>query len=462
MIIERYKTFLCFSKIRHAYLRILFVIKRNDGLLYQGTAFFFVNVIGAIFSFALQAFVARIMGTNQFGVYMFVLNWVLFLAIFSKIGIDGTALRFISSYNLKKSFGLLRGFLFWSIFFVFISSIFFGFALFIISFFRYHSSDTNIFNTFIFGSLALPLFAILQTNKSILLSLKSPISGLFPEQLARNIIFGFILLLLTCSFSIKINATHAMSAMFLATFFSLAYSFYWVHKRIPNTIFSSHAEYNIKEWLNVSLPLLVVRISETVNTRSDILILGMIRPIYEVGIYSAAMAISNCLVFFINAAGSVIAPRFSELHTQGLLQKTEKLLKISSQILLACTIPIGILIMVFGKEILLIFGPDFTFGYKALFILILGQIISVFFGPIGFLFSMTGHQQLFARVMIFSGIINIFSNFLLIYFWGITGAAISSSFTVFFKCIFLTYFSWKKLGVMPTAVSPLLIKLLRK
>jgi hypothetical protein len=74
-------------------------------------AAFLIRVVSALLAYLSQIFLARWMGSFEFGIYVYVWTWVLLIGGMVDLGLGSAAQRFIPEYTEHKSFDLLRGFL---------------------------------------------------------------------------------------------------------------------------------------------------------------------------------------------------------------------------------------------------------------------------------------------------------------------------------------------------------------
>ncbi len=73
-----------------------------------------------------------------------------------------------------------------------------------------------------------------------------------------------------------------------------------------------------------------------------------------------------------------------------------------------------------------LYGSDYIKGYGPLLILMMGNFFNIAVGPVGILLSMTNHERITFKIMLLGGVVNIILNVVLIPFYGMYGAAISS------------------------------------
>ena len=84
------------------------------------------------------------------------------------------------------------------------------------------------------------------------------------------------------------------------------------------------------------------------------------------------------------------SPFVADLHHRGERERLDGLYKQVTRWTLAATIPILLVLGILPAETLRIFGPEFTEGASALRILIIGMIVPVTVGTVGFILIMAG------------------------------------------------------------------------
>ena len=66
--------------------------------------------------------------------------------------------------------------------------------------------------------------------------------------------------------------------------------------------------------------------------------------------------------------------------------------------------------------------------------------------------TMTGLESITAKIILFSILLNIFLNFILISYLQINGAAIATAITIASSNILMLYFSYKETGINPSPI----------
>ena len=110
----------------------------------------------------------------------------------------------------------------------------------------------------------------------------------------------------------------------------------------------------------------------------------------QVGIYSAVLRAGQSLFLFLTSVSLTFSPFVADLHHRGESERLDQLYKSVTRWTLAATIPVLLLLAVLPGPVLRIFGPGFVEGDAALRILIVGMIVPVSVGTVGFILIMAG------------------------------------------------------------------------
>jgi len=169
--------------------------------------------------------------------------------------------------------------------------------------------------------------------------------------------------------------------------------------------------------------------------------LGMWRTEEEVGIYNVILRICSILTILPLSLNAFSTPKIAEYFWGNKINSLADLINYISKINFFLSTILTFIIIIFAGEILRFFGENFTDNsiYASLYILLLGYFLNNYFGSVGAILNMLGKEHIFYIITFFSVIINLFLNYILIPKYGILGASISTSFTLFL---------WKFLGAI--------------
>jgi O-antigen/teichoic acid export membrane protein len=157
----------------------------------------------------------------------------------------------------------------------------------------------------------------------------------------------------------------------------------------------------------------------------------------QVGVYGAVLRAGQALFLFLTSVSLTFSPFVADLHHRGERERLDGLYKNVTRWTLAATIPVLLVLGILPEETLRIFGPEFTSGADALRILIVGMIVPVTVGTVGFILIMAGRTGWDLAVYLGGFAIDIGVALLLAgpASLGIRGAAIAQALTLSFSAV---------------------------
>jgi O-antigen/teichoic acid export membrane protein len=121
----------------------------------------------------------------------------------------------------------------------------------------------------------------------------------------------------------------------------------------------------------------------------DTFVLATIHP-GQVGVYGATVRTGQSLLLFLTSLSLVFSPFVADLHHRGERDKLDALYKNVTRWGLAITLPILLALAILPGAIMRVYGNEFVSGRSALLILIVGLIVPVIVGTVGFILIMVG------------------------------------------------------------------------
>ncbi|HKE53515.1 MAG TPA: polysaccharide biosynthesis C-terminal domain-containing protein [Actinomycetota bacterium] len=122
----------------------------------------------------------------------------------------------------------------------------------------------------------------------------------------------------------------------------------------------------------------------------DTFVLAAYRSSAEVGVYGATVRTGQSLLLFLTSLSLVFSPFVADLHYRGEHEKLDALYKNVTRWGLATTLPVLLALAILPGTIMRVYGPRFVIGAPALEILIIGLIVPVIVGTVGFILIMVG------------------------------------------------------------------------
>jgi O-antigen/teichoic acid export membrane protein len=171
----------------------------------------------------------------------------------------------------------------------------------------------------------------------------------------------------------------------------------------------------------------------------------------QVGIYGAVLRAGQSLFLFLTSVSLTFSPFVADLHHRGERDRLDALYKSVTRWTLTATIPVLLLLGILPGSVLRVFGPTFTEGDDALRILIVGMIVPVIVGTVGFILIMAGRTGWDLAVYVASFAIDVGVAFALARpeVFGIRGAAIAQALTLSFSAVARLLLVRRFLGIWP-------------
>ena len=430
---------------------------RRDGLnatIAKGaSSSFVVNATGMGLVLALQLFLARILGTEEYGKYIYALSWVntlLFVAIW---GWSTASIRFVSAYKAQEHWQLMKGFLKVRREAVLLSSFLVAGVLAVSIWYLSDKIGQDLALVFWAACLIIPINALLSINKSSLLGLQCVVRAQLPTEIVRPLTLGLSVSLMFIILGDRMTAFSTMVLNLVAAAVALCFAWRWMAQATPANIRRVSAEMKRGEWARTAVALMFFAGMGELMKRIDILMLGALVGTSEAGIYAIAGRMAALSSFGLLSANAIIAPVIVNLYSRGKIAELQQVLAFAAAGISVFAALIMLGLIVFGSFALRMFGEDFATGYSALIILLVAQSINAFAGPVGFLMTMTGHQKISLYILGICVVLNAILNAILIPLYGMEGAAIATTLTFTAWNLTMVWFSHSILGISPTVLS---------
>jgi O-antigen/teichoic acid export membrane protein len=391
--------------------------------------------------------IARAYGAEVLGIVAVLNSFLTLATIFTVLGTGTSILRLIpehlAKYSPTSAFKIYRK----TQYFVAGISVLTGSLLFFASGFIAETVFSKLHLRFYFALAAvfIVFMSLTQLNTQAVRGLRLIRVFAF-MQLLPSLTKLLILIPITIFFFHRDNTIYAMFASMTIT----ALAGIWIMdmafkvKAGPNDVVHHMPVKNI---LAISLPMLLTATMTLVIGQTGVIMLGIFRPEAEVGYYSVAVSLASLTSFILSAINFMAAPKFSELYHGDKMDELFHIAQKSTKLIFWTTIPILFFLILFGKPVLsLLFGPDFTVAYWAMFFLALGQLVNSISGSTGIFMNMTGHQLVLRNVMFMAAIINVILNLMLIPNLGIYGAALAGMASLIFGNVYLLIYIKIKYG----------------
>jgi O-antigen/teichoic acid export membrane protein len=407
---------------------------------------FVIRVLSAGLAYLSQILLARWMGSSDYGVYVYVWTWVLLLGSMLDFGLASSAQKIIPDYRTSGEQALLRGFLTGSRWMTFAAST--VVALLLAGLVRLLSPwmETSEIVPLYLGCATLPAFVVANTQDGIARSHDWMTLGLMPQFIIRqSLIIGITAGAFVLGF--HLGAAAAMIASAAAVWIAMIGQMLVLNRRLDNHIERGPKTYDIKGWLAVSLPILLVESFYLLLSYTDVLVLQQFRPSDEVGVYFAVVKTLALVSFIHYAMSATTAHRFAEYHALGEKERLSAYVAHAIRWTFWPSLAATLVLLAFGKPLLWLFGPQFVAGYDIMFIAAIGLVVRSAIGPVERLLNMLGHQRICALAYAAAFVMNVVLCVALVPRFGGYGAAAATTLSLSFETVLLFWIVKKRLGL---------------
>ena len=402
-------------------------ITKNSGFL------FFGKIFGYIFAFLFNIFIVRSLGSESYGMFVLVYTFVSFFAIILKFGLNQGLVAYIPKLKTEKKIKEIKDIINYSIIFITCISIVTVITVII---------QSNNISTIFLNDIDTKHILIKMSGLIIFLSLINLLEGIYRAQnkikyyvLGKNILVN-VLKLSTYILLIIVFKNKFINSLIIAYYISIFIILIYLFKKLDSISFDF--KFNIKslgifkKMIIFSFPLFLSDILGFAITRTDIFMIGYFLGNVDVGTYNVALKIASASTFAALSFSSMFSPVISKLYNNREYKKLEQIYTTITKWIFMISIFLLSLVILYSKELMLIFDSEFVYGNFALILLVLGQIINGISSTAGFMNVMTGNPQYEFYTNIFLLVTNVLINYWLIPLIGINGAAIASLLSFFF------------------------------
>lgn len=401
----------------------------------------------------LTILLARSLGVEDFGVYAYTLAVIQILSVPAQFGLPNLVLRETANAHVQGNWARMNGVWRWANFVALgISLLLIAGSIFVV-WVKVQPGNMLQINTLVWGLALIPLIALSMIRGAALRGLRHVVLGQMPEQVFRP---GFFILLLLVYLNLlpytKYDSVYAMALHVIAAGLAYFIGGIFLRQNRPRELMENrNYVYSHWEWGRSIIPLALTTGIQVVNRQTDILLLGIFGGTENVGIYKVAVQGGVLVNFGMQAIAMVVTPYFARLYVQKNMFKLQKLFTISVRIIVLLTLPVAIIFIIFGQEILIfIFGYAYEAASTPLAILSVAYILNSVTGASAALLVVTGHEQYLLRSVLLAAATNLAFSLILIPEYGMTGASLAVLISFMVWNIFLWHYTRTKIGLKTT------------
>ncbi|MFI7589090.1 oligosaccharide flippase family protein [Spongisporangium articulatum] len=180
-----------------------------------------------------------------------------------------------------------------------------------------------------------------------------------------------------------------------------------------------------REFWSFAAPRGAASLFEIGITWTDVLLLGLLRPSADVGVYAVLSRFVTTGTLAVQAGRTAISARLADAFARGDRSAVAELYGTAGTLVTMLSWPIYLSLAVFARPLLEIFGPGFGRGASALSIISVAALYLTAFGNVSAVLLMGGRSRWTAVNTATALVVNVGLNLVLIPTHGIVGAAVA-------------------------------------
>ena len=397
----------------------------------------------AALGYAFHVVLARWFGAEVYGGYVYVLGWALLVSRFGDLGVAKAAIRLVPEYTTGGQPGLLRGFLRTGRRIALAGTTAIAVLGTLVVWMVEPSASTRLL---LFGLWMAPLLAAVQFETALLRGAQHMVLAFGPPRLLRPLLVLGGAVLLAFGLSAQ-GVAPVMAVVAGALVVTLVLQRVATARTVKGNLPAGDATYDRRAWLRLSLPLLATSGFLLIYTKTDVLLLGLLRGPEDVGLYAAALQVAHAITLCGAALDAVVAPAIARTHTEGSRDDLQALARETVVWYAGATAVLGLGVALVSPWILGLFGEAFRGSQTEVWILISGLVVNGCTGAQSALLTMTGHERVTVRIYGGCAALNAVLNVLGILWLGTTGAALATTTTLIVLNVWVYVVIRRTLGI---------------
>lgn len=390
---------------------------------------FFGKLAGKALKFTFQIFLTRFLGATAYGLYILGDNTIRISNTFSQMGLQRGVVRFGSLFWDEDDAAGLKGTLITCLAGSFLIGVFLAFLLYLLATFISVTvfSEPDLVPVIRLFSLSLPFYTLM-----LVTAFSARIFRKMRYDVGLRMIVHPVLLILGAGlvFLLGFELLGMVFAFLLSSILSAALGIYFLTILFPELFSSIKPDFHVLKIASFSVTVMLGGVTGMIMSRTDKIMLGILARTVDVGLYNAAYVVSAQTNIFLMSMSAIFSPIIVNLSNQGNFEKLDYLLKMTTKWIFTSTLPITLIIVLFPRQIMALYGGAFVSAWPVLVLLAIAQLGNVSVGPLGLLLNMTGYHRVELVNTVTLALVNIVLNVLLIPSYGPIGAALATGVSI--------------------------------
>jgi O-antigen/teichoic acid export membrane protein len=313
------------------------------------------------------------------------------------------------------------------------------------------SLDPRLIPAFWIAMFIVPLRALIHVRSGVLLGLDRPVLG----TAATTTVYPALLLVMVATLAMVDSEAHTAAWVVTLALGAVALTLFWASGATRRALGRLRPAQpgelgaRTRSLLASSIPMMLITALGIVMVRADVITVGAVVGAEAAGVYFIASQLAFGLRFGMLAATPALSSVAASLHGAGARAALQAAVSGAARVVMAISGVAFLVLVLAGRQLLQLFGSEFTDGYPAMILLAGGTLFMMALGPVEPLLMMTGHERSAALSGGFATLANLALNVTLVPAFGLEGAAAATAMSGVAWVVVLNRRVVRHLGIHP-------------
>ncbi|AUX07833.1 polysaccharide biosynthesis protein [Halalkaliarchaeum desulfuricum] len=185
-----------------------------------------------------------------------------------------------------------------------------------------------------------------------------------------------------------------------------------------------------ERFYNHAAPVAMSSLGKVFQNRIDVILVGALLTAVAAGVYNALLVLIAIAWIPLQSFNMLLPPVASNLYSDDRMETLNAIYTSVTRLIVTTVVPFLAVLVVYGRELLALFGPTYTQGYVPLVVYLGGVFVGSAVGATGWLLMMTDHQ--YARMILdwLLAVLNVVLTYAFILQFELVGAALGTSIAI--------------------------------
>ncbi len=397
-----------------------------------------LRVAGMGLGFLVNVQLARMLGPADYGIYGIAMSLVSIAMIPTELGLSQLVTREAAIAEATHDRSMIRSLLDWTFRFVLANTAVIVVVALAALLLTGSASGSALKPALSWGMALLPLVAIAGICSAALRGMHHVVEGQLFEMLLRPGLLSLGLFLFWISgYAHAVTPSLAMGLNVLVATIGAILMIRWLAPLLRGVPTLAQPRETRGRWLRSAIPLALGEGMRIVSGNLAILILGLLAPATEVGLYRVAAGVYTAATLPSALLNVACSPMLASLHAEGKKAAIQRVNAWMALLLVLAAVATLTPFVLAGRTILSIaFGHSYSASNTILVVLLAGELAAAFIGHPTIVLNMLHHEHAVTRFSLVALLINLLVSLSLIPLYGGVGAALG---------VVLSQFMWRLL-----------------